>query len=329
MFILLTYSHKIKFFISTKEPKFSLILFGSTSSIISSIISNSEKDSIKRFLCSLYFLVPLVKGNPCIFLTLLGIKNNKSSSDITDADALALADVGCAMNIQGADVAKGNADIIISNNNFSSIVDAIKESRGLFANIQKSVFYLFSCNIAELLIYLVGMLIFGAPPLAAVLLLWINLLTDCAPVISLCTERAEDNVMKDKPVTLSGRLFNKRSVTQIALYSVFITVTTLIAFEIGGMTTAFATLALTQILHSFNVKTNRSIINVRLGINDFMTMSTILILFIIFFLVLTPAGSVFGLTILSGADLIWSIVLSVIIIPFGEILKFSRRFIKD
>lgn len=252
-----------------------------------------------------------------------------TGDDITDADALALADVGCAMNIQGADVAKGNADIIISNNNFSSIVDAIKESRGLFANIQKSIFYLFSCNIAELLIYLIGMLIFGAPPLAAVLLLWINLLTDCAPVISLCTERAEDNVMKDKPVTLSGRLFNKHSITQIAIYSAFITITTLIAYSIGGMTTAFATLALTQILHSFNVKTNRSIINVRLGINDFMTMSTILILFIIFFLVLTPAGSVFGLTILSGADLIWSIVLSVIIIPFGEILKFSRKFIKD
>lgn len=251
-----------------------------------------------------------------------------TGDDITDADALACADIGCAMNMQGADVAKGNADIIISDNNFISIVNAIKESRGLFANIQKSVFYLFSCNIAELLIYLIGMLIFGAPPLAAILLLWINLLTDCAPAISLSTERAEYNVMQEKPITLMGRLFDTYKIIQIALYSVFITIITLIAYAIGGMTLAFLTLALSQILHSFNVKTNRSIINVRLGINDFMTVSTILIIFIILFLALTPAGAVFGLSMLSIKHLLIGLVLSVSIIPFGEILKFSRRFIK-
>lgn len=251
-----------------------------------------------------------------------------TGDDITDADALAGADIGCAMNLQGADVAKGNADIIISDNNFISIVNAIKESRGLFANIQKTVFYLFSCNIAELLVYLMGMLIFGAPPLAAILLLWINLLTDCAPAISLCTERAEDNVMKEKPVTLMGRLFDTYKIVQIALYSVFIAAITIIAYAIGGMTMAFLTLALTQIFHSFNVKTNRSIINVRLGINDFMTVSTILLIFIVLFLSLTPAGAVFGLSILSAKNLIIGIILSILVIPFGEALKFSRRFIK-
>ena len=251
-----------------------------------------------------------------------------TGDDITDADALSNADIGCAMNMQGADVAKGNADIIICNNNFVSIVNAIKESRGLFANIQKSVFYLFSCNIAELLIYLIGLIVFKTPPLAAILLLWINLLTDCAPAISLSTECAEENVMREKPVTLTGRLFDTYSIIQIALYSLFITATTLVAYAIGGMTLAFTTLALSQIFHSFNVKTNRSIINVKLGINDFMTISTILILFIVLFLVLTPAGAVFGLSVLSGKSLIISIVLSIIIIPFGEILKFSRRFIK-
>lgn len=251
-----------------------------------------------------------------------------TGDDITDTDALSAADIGCAMNIQGADVAKGNADIIIYNNNFSSIVDAIKESRGLFANIQKSVFYLFSCNIAELFIYIIGMLIFGAPPLAAVLLLWINLLTDCAPAISLSTARAEDNVMKEKPITLMGMLFSSFELLQITLYSLFISATTLIAYAIGGMSMAFLTLALTQIFHSFNVKTNRSIINLRLGFSDFMTVSTILILFIVFFLVLTPAGAIFGLTILKGKALLISIILSLCIIPFGEILKFSKKFLK-
>ena len=104
-----------------------------------------------------------------------------TGDSVEDADALALADVGCAIGRFGADVAKGNADIIISNNRFDSIVHAIKESRGLFSNIKKSVNYLFSCNFAEILTVLFGMLIFRSAPVAALQLLWNNLLTDCAP----------------------------------------------------------------------------------------------------------------------------------------------------
>ena len=90
-----------------------------------------------------------------------------TGDSVEDADALALADVGCAIGRFGADVAKGNADIIISNNNFDSIVHAVKESRGLFSNIRKSVNYLFSCNFAEILAVLFGLLIFREAPVAA------------------------------------------------------------------------------------------------------------------------------------------------------------------
>ena len=104
-----------------------------------------------------------------------------------------------AMGKFGADVARGTADIVISNSRFGSIVCAIKESRGLFDNIRKSVYYLLSCNFAELLYVFMGMLVFSGTPLSAVQLLWINLLTDCAPAISISMEKAEDEVMKRKP----------------------------------------------------------------------------------------------------------------------------------
>jgi len=246
-----------------------------------------------------------------------------------DADALATADVGCAIGKYGADVAKGNADIIISNNRFDSVVNAVRESRGLFSNIKKSVNYLFSCNFAEILVILIGMLLFRMPPIAAVQLLWINLLTDCAPAISLSMESAEERVMCNKPLSTIGRILDYKALISVVIQSVFMTFTTLLAFYTGNdfgdsttaMTMAFATLGLTQIFHCFNNKFEGTLINKGIFSNKFMNISVAVTLFIMLFLLFTPAGALFGLTSLSFNQFSICFALSFAIIPITELLK--------
>ena len=259
-----------------------------------------------------------------------------TGDSVQDAEALAAADVGCAIGRFGADVARGNADIIIASNRFESIVCAVKESRGLFDNIKKSVFYLLSCNFAELLTVFAGMLIFAGSPINAVQLLWINLITDCAPAVSLSMERAEDSVMKRKPYTILSRFFNVRSVASIAAQSVFIAVMTLIAFAVGktdgsktALTMAFSVLSMTQIFHCFNNKFESSVFNRKIFSNRFLNLSALLAFFIILFLVLTPAGYIFGMTALSVGQFLLTLLLSVLIVPFCEIIKIIKRLSKD
>ncbi len=238
-----------------------------------------------------------------------------------DADALNTADIGCTIGQYGADAAKGNADIIIKNKKFMTLVSAIRESRALFNNVKKSVTYLLACNFGEIIAYIFGMLIFGLPPLAAVQLLWINLLTDSTCVISLTVEGSEENVMHKKPLALSGHLFSRNALLNILSDSLIIAVLTLIAFAFGGQTTAFATLAMVQIFHSFNMKTQQSLLKADFKSNKFMNFSSVLVLFISIFLVLTPAGIVFGLEPLGIWSFLLSLLLAVIIIPISEFKK--------
>lgn len=251
---------------------------------------------------------------------------------VQDADALALADVGCAIGKFGADVAKGNADIVIQNNRFSSIVHAIKESRGLFSNVRKLVNYLFSSNFAELLAVFFGMIIFGKMPVAAVQLLWINLLTDSAPAISLSLESAETGIMSSKR-TVSNKVFNKKSIFTVSLQSVFIALITIIAFAIGrdfgadttSMTMAFATLGFAQIFHCYNNKFETSIFNKNIFSNRLLNISAAIGIFIILFLIFTPAGVLFGLEALSFSKFIIVLLLSICVIPFSEAMKLLSK----
>ncbi len=256
-----------------------------------------------------------------------------TGDSVEDADALALADVGCAIGRFGADVAKGNADIIISNNRFDTVVRAIKESRGLFSNIKKSVNYLFSCNIAEILTVVLGLLIFRSAPVAAVQLLWINLLTDSAPALSLSMERAEDACMKSNPLSTIGRIFDLKSIISIAVQSIAIAVITLISYSCGfdfgdsttAMSMAFATLSISQIFHCINNKFEGSVLGKNIFSNKFMNYSVGITLFIILFLIFTPAGFLFGLKILSFREFIISFALALLIIPITEVIKLISR----
>ncbi len=244
-----------------------------------------------------------------------------------DAEALSTADIGCTVGQYGDDVAVGNADVIIKDKNFGSIINAIRESRALFDNVKKAISYLLACNFGEVAAFILGMLIFQTPPLVAVQLLWINLLTDCTSVISLTIENSEPNVMHKKPLTLTGHFFSRNALLNILSDSLIIAVLTLISYAIGGQevgsTMAFTTLIMLQIFHSFNMKTQQSLLKADFKSNKFMNFSSVLVLIISIFLVLTPAGAVFELATLGLWQFVVSLLLAIVIIPISEVKKIA------
>lgn len=202
---------------------------------------------------------------------------------VNDSPALKAADIGCAMGITGTDVAKGTASMILTDDNFATIITSIKEGRGIFDNIKKDVQFLLSSNIGEVITIFGASIIslltpfdFGVP-LLPIHLLWVNLITDSLPAFALGMEPTEPDVMDRKPRKKDESFFSKGLGFTIAWQGVMIGILTLIAYAIGnqidhltGMTMAFITLCGCQLVHSFNVKSSRSILNRNLFSNVYL-----------------------------------------------------------
>ena len=207
---------------------------------------------------------------------------------VNDAPALKKAEIGCAMGITGTDVSKEAADMILTDDNFSTIVSAVKEGRGIYDNIRKCVKYLLSSNIGEVLTIFVASLLtaFGiinlGTPLAAMHLLWINLITDSLPAFGIGMEEAEDTVMNEKPRPKKEGFFANGYAWKICVEGVIIGAVTLIAYIIGeqvshalGQTMAFLTLSSTQLFHAYNVKSHYSVFSKKSYRNKFMNFAFI------------------------------------------------------
>ena len=207
---------------------------------------------------------------------------------VNDAPALKKAEIGCAMGITGTDVSKEAADMILTDDNFSTIVSAVKEGRGIYDNIRKCVKYLLSSNIGEVLTIFVASLLtaFGiinlGTPLAAMHLLWINLITDSLPAFGIGMEEAEDTVMDSKPRPKNEGFFANGYSWKICVEGVIIGAVTLIAYIIGeqvshtlGQTMAFLTLSSTQLFHAYNVKSHYSVFSKNSYKNKFMNFAFI------------------------------------------------------
>ena len=187
---------------------------------------------------------------------------------VNDAPALKAADIGCAMGLSGTDVAKGAAEMILTDDNFSTIVQAVEEGRGIYSNIRKAIHYLLSCNIGEIFtIFVATLLNFGQMPLVPVQLLWLNLVTDSLPALALGVEPVEEGVMDQPPRDPSAGLFSRGFSLRLAWQGLMVGGLTLGAYLLGlfhlgapGMegaaanTMAFATLTLSQLFHAFNVR---------------------------------------------------------------------------
>ncbi|HIT26811.1 MAG TPA: calcium-translocating P-type ATPase, PMCA-type [Candidatus Ornithoclostridium excrementipullorum] len=217
---------------------------------------------------------------------------------VNDAPALKAADIGCAMGITGTDVAKGAADITLTDDNFATIVDAVKEGRGIYANIKKVVGFLLGTNISEILTVFLAMLCWQVSPFISIQLLWINLVTDSLPAIALGMEAVESDVMNHPPKPKDESLFAHGFGVLIVLQGCMFAALTLGAYFIGeaitggdpagGSTLAFLVLSLSQIVHAYNMRSDRSLFKIGPFSNKKLNLVTVISVLLIAFVMFVP-----------------------------------------
>lgn len=250
---------------------------------------------------------------------------------VNDAPALKAADIGCAMGITGTDVAKGAADMTLTDDNFTTIVSAVKEGRGIYGNIKHAVAFLLGTNIGEVLTVFLSMLFWKQSPLLSMQLLWINLVTDSLPAIALGMEKVPDDVMEKKPKPKNEGIFAHGLGVRIVLQGVMFAALTLFGFWLGwnetgtieaGRTMAFMVLASTQVFHAFNMRSNHSLFKTGFFTNKYLNGAAALSLFLIALITFVPPFAlVFGLTALPGHLYLIALGLALIPIIVLEIAK--------
>ena len=253
---------------------------------------------------------------------------------INDSIALKKADIGCVMG-DGAEISKSSADIILTDSNYNTLIKAVKNGRGIYENIKKCVKYLLSSNIGEVLVIFLVLLIslitninLGVP-LLSIHLLWINLITDSLPAFGLGLMNPSDDLMKVPPRNHEENFFDKKMVTEILFMGVTIGLLSVIAYFIGlridspyASTMAFFTLSTSQLIHSYNCSTERSVFNKKTLQNKFLNYSFIIgIVLQVVVLYISGLNTLFKLKPLPLNLLSISVLLSLLILIISEFRK--------
>ena len=251
---------------------------------------------------------------------------------VNDAPALKAADIGCAMGITGTDVAKGAADMTLTDDNFATIVDAVREGRGIYANIKKVVGFLLGTNIGEVVTVFVSMLLWHKSPLLSMQLLWINLVTDSLPAIALGMEAVEPDIMERNPKPKDEGLFAHGFGVRTVLQGVMFGLLSLIAFRLGerstgldagGQTLAFLVLALSQVVQAFNMRSERSLFRIGPFTNSNLNLAATVSVFLVILVMFTPLSGPFGLIRLPLS--LYLKGLGLIFVPL-LVMEFSKAF---
>ncbi len=273
----------------------------------------------------------------------LGKITAMTGDGVNDAPSIKSADIGIGMGITGTDVTKNVADMVLADDNFATIVNAVEEGRRIYDNIRKSIQFLLSANLAEVLaIFFATML--GFTILKPVHLLWINLITDTFPALALGAEKSEPDVMKRAPRRTEEGIFAGGLGFDVAVHGVIITILTVVSYFIGhfmeagvweiadsadGMTMAFLTLSLVEIFHSFNMRSRRK------SLFSIKNQNKLLWLSMLFSVVMTTSviyvpflSKAFGFEVISAAEYGIALLLAFLILPIMEILKFIQRKLK-
>ena len=249
---------------------------------------------------------------------------------VNDAPALKAADIGCAMGITGTDVAKGAADMTLTDDNFATIVDAVREGRGIYANIKKVVGFLLGTNIGEVITVFLAMLFWHETPLLSMQLLWINLVTDSLPAIALGMEPVESDVMDRKPKPKNEGLFAGGLGVRVVLMGAMFAALSLVAFYIGrtlggsvahGQTMAFMVLATSQVLHAFHMRSDKSLFKIGPFGNSKLNWAALASLVLVLIVCFTPVRIAFGLELLTAK--LYLIALGLILVP-TVIMEFCK-----
>jgi len=252
---------------------------------------------------------------------------------VNDAPALKKADIGCAMGITGTDVSKEASDMILTDDNFATIVSAVKEGRGIFENIRKAVHFLLSCNIAEILIIFTATILNWERPLLPTHILWINLVTDSLPALALGMEKASPDIMSQKPRDPKSSIFADGLGGRIILHGILLTIISLGVFYYGyttygideARTMIFAVLGLSQLTHVLNAKAGRNtVFTSQLFENKFLWGAIAISGFLQLIVVLLPfTHSIFSVTYLNMNE--WLIVVAtsfapLVIVELGKLI---------
>ena len=256
---------------------------------------------------------------------------------VNDAPALKAADIGCAMGITGTDVAKGAADMTLTDDNFATIVYAVREGRSIYANIKKSIGFLLGTNIGEVVAVFFSMILWHKSPFLSMQLLWLNLVTDSLPAIALGMEDIEADIMEHAPKPKNEGVFAHGFGIQIILQGFMFGILSLIGFRLGedvtgqlagGRTMAFMVLALSQTIHCFNMRSNRSIFKIgpfsNHKLNWAVLASTLLMVLVLF----TPLKTAFGLITLPGhlyVKALGLIFVPVLVMELAKALKLIKN----
>ena len=256
---------------------------------------------------------------------------------VNDAPALKRADIGAAMGIVGTEVAKGASDMVLTDDNFATVVVAVREGRRIKDNIMKSINYLLSCNVGELITLLVAILFSWGTPLIPIHILWVNLVTDSLPALALGVDPAEDDIMDHKPDT-STSLLNKNSFWRIGYQGVMIGGLTLFAFMYGsgklwnpegslemGQTMAFTVLAFSQLVHAYNIHSPHKTVFKTFFKNKWLVLATLVNALMMLAVLFIPAlRDIFNLIPLDLHH--WEVVGLLVLfpLPFVELMKLLK-----
>lgn len=256
---------------------------------------------------------------------------------VNDAPALKAADIGCAMGITGTDVAKGAADMTLTDDNFATIVDAVREGRGIYANIRKVVGFLLGTNIGEIITVFMAMMMWHKTPLLSMQLLLVNLVTDSLPAIALGMEPVEPDVMEHKPKPKNEGIFANGLGIRVVLQGIMIAVLTLIGFFAGdkvtgtlegGQTLAFMVLSLSQVVQSFNMRSDQSLFKIGFFRNHKLNWAALVSTLIVAAVLFTPVGIAFGLSVLPVNLYLLGTGLVIVPLAVMELSKGIRHIIK-
>ena len=255
---------------------------------------------------------------------------------INDAPSIKSADIGIAMGVSGTDVTKSASDMVISDDNFTTIVSAVKEGRRISTNIKKTIQFFLSTNLAEVLAILIASLfLFKFNFLLSTQLLWLNLITDSFPVLALGMEKADDDVMSRPPERAEKSLFSKTSLLSILVYGLFMTAATIgvftVALNIWGNETAttmtFMTISFLELFQSFNIRSERQSAFKHFFSNKILLITVAVGVLLNVLLCVSPLSVAFGLEKLNAVQWFTAFAVALSILPFGEIFKFVLRLV--